>query len=101
MKIVSLAEVKAKLSAYVDEAEAEGPVVITRNGRAVAVLIAPIDDEDLENLLLTRSPRFQALLNRSRQSLQAGKGLARDDFWQAVESRSRQQKAGESLDGAA
>jgi len=41
------------------------------------------------------------LLNRSRQSMQAGKGLARDDFWQAVESRSRQQKAGESLDGAA
>jgi len=58
-------------------------------------------DEDLKNLGLTRSPRFQTLLNRSRQSMQAGKGLARDDFWQAVESRSRQQKAGESLDGAA
>lgn len=75
MKIASLADVKAKLSAFVDEAEAEGPVIITRNGRAVAVLIAPIDDEDLENLVLTRSPRFQALLNRSRQSMQAGKGF--------------------------
>jgi len=100
MKIASLADVKAKLSAFVDEAEAEGPVIITRNGRAVAVLIAPIDDEDLENLVLTRSPRFQALLNRSRQSVKAGKGLARDDFWQTVESRSRKPKVIESQDGA-
>ena len=36
MKIVSLAEVKAKLSAYLQEAEKSGPVVVTRNGKAVA-----------------------------------------------------------------
>ena len=36
MKIVPLSEAKAKLSAYVDEAAAEGPVVITKNGRPVA-----------------------------------------------------------------
>jgi len=87
MKIASLADVKAHLSAYVDEAEAEGPVIITRNGKAVAVLLAPTDDEDLEQLVLSRSPRFRALLNKSRQSLKAGKGLARDKFWQTVEAR--------------
>ncbi len=27
----------------------------------------PHDDDDLERLLLERSPRFQAMLNRSRQ----------------------------------
>ena len=59
MKIVSLAEVKAKLSAYLQEAEKSGPVVVTRNGKAVAVILAPADDEDLEHLLLSRSPRFQ------------------------------------------
>ena len=40
MKIVSLAEVKAKFSAYLQDAETTGPIVITRNGKAVAILLA-------------------------------------------------------------
>ena len=84
MKIAPLADVKARLSAYLEESSTNGPIVITRNGRAVAVLLTPVDDEDLENLVLSRSPRFQAILNKSRQSIKDGKGLAREDFWQAV-----------------
>ena len=87
MKIAPVADVKARLSAYLEHAESEGPVVITRNGKAVAVLIAPHDDDDLEQLILSRSPRFQALLEQSRQSIQAGQGLAEDDFWRAVKQR--------------
>lgn len=48
MKMAALADVKAHLSAYVDECEKEGPVIITRNGKAAAVLLAPKDDDDLE-----------------------------------------------------
>jgi prevent-host-death family protein len=66
MKIAPLAEVKARLSAYVDECETNGPVVITRNGKPVAILLAPTDDDDLENIILARSARFQALLAQSR-----------------------------------
>ncbi|RPJ19379.1 MAG: type II toxin-antitoxin system Phd/YefM family antitoxin, partial [Chloroflexi bacterium] len=33
MKIAPLAEVKTKLSAYIEHAEKEGPIVITRNGK--------------------------------------------------------------------
>ncbi len=84
MKIAPVADVKARLSAYLEECETDGPIVITRNGKAVAVLLAPVDDNDLESLILARSPRFQALLNQSRQSIQAGKGLSRKGFWQAV-----------------
>jgi len=87
MKIAPLADVKARLSAYVESCQTEGPVVITRNGKAVALLLAPLDDEDLESLVLSRSPRFQALLDQSRQSIKAGKGLTRDQFWSAVEAR--------------
>jgi len=87
MRIAPLADVKARLSAYLDEAEAKGPIVITRNGKAVAVLLAPVDDDDLERLLVARSPRFQALLSKSRQSIQSGKGLSRNDFWKAVKQR--------------
>lgn len=87
MKIASLADVKARLSAYIDELPTKGPVVITRNGKTAAVLIAPKDDEDLERLLLARSPQFQAILNQSRASLDKGKGLSRDEFWKAVKHR--------------
>jgi PHD/YefM family antitoxin component YafN of YafNO toxin-antitoxin module len=77
----------------VEQAQNEGPIVITRNGKAVAVLIAPINDEDLENLLLSRSPRLQAILNQSRQSIKAGKGLTADAFWDAVEQRTEEPKS--------
>ena len=94
MRIAPLADVKARLSAYLDECGAEGPLVITRNGKAVAVLLVPYDDDDLERLLLGRSPRFQALLNRSRESIKEGKGLSEGTFWEAVRKRAQQRKAG-------
>ncbi len=84
MRKASIEDVQARLSAYLDEAGTSGPIVITRNGKAVAVLVAPVDDDDLERMLLARSPRFQALLNKSRQSIKAGKGLPRDEFWKTV-----------------
>ncbi len=84
MKIAPLADVKARLSAYLHQAETNGPVVITRNGKPVAVLVAPRDDADLETLILSRSPRFQALLDKSRESVRAGKGLSEKRFWKAV-----------------
>ena len=89
MRIAPVADVKARLSAYLDQCETEGPVVITRNGKAVAVLLAPMNDEDLETLLLARSPRFQALLSKSRESIREGKGLSSKDFWKTVASRNR------------
>ncbi len=46
MRIAPLADVKARLSAYVDECGSDGPVVITRNGKAVAVLLVPSDDDE-------------------------------------------------------
>ena len=87
MRIAPLADVKARLSAYVEQCGTEGPVVITRNGKPVAVLLAPADDDDLESLILARSPRLQELLDKSRRSLKAGKGLSRKDFWKAVAQR--------------
>jgi prevent-host-death family protein len=92
MRIAPLADVKARLSAYLDECGVEGPLVITRNGKAVAVLLVPNDDDDLERLMLGRSPRFQALLNRSRQSIKDGEGLSEGDFWDAVRKRARERK---------
>jgi hypothetical protein len=76
-----------------DECRTDGPIVITRNGKTAAVLLVPHDDDDLERLLLGRSPRFQALLDRSRQSIEAGQGLSEEAFWKAVRKRAQARKA--------
>ena len=91
MRIAPLSDVKARLSAYVEECEADGPIVITRSGRAVAVLLTPMDDDDLERLILAHSQRFHHLLDRSRRSLAAGKGLSTKEFWGASASRQERQ----------
>ena len=86
MRIAPLAEVKARLSAYIEDAETQGPIVITRNGKPVAILLAPVNDEDVENLVLARSPRLKKLLDKSRKSIKAGRGLSSKEFWKAVSS---------------
>lgn len=84
MRIAPLADVKARLSAYLDQVEDQGPVVITRNGRPVALLLAPHDQEDLERLILTHSARFQKILARSRRNLRGGRALSGPEFWSQV-----------------
>ena len=88
-RIAPLTDVKARLSAYIEKSEKEGPVVITRNGKAVAVLVAAVDDDDVESLVLARSPRLQRLLKKSRASITAGRGLSAKEFWNAVSKQRR------------
>ena len=87
MKIASVADVKARLSAYLKESQ-EGPVVVTRNGKAVAVLLAVSDDDELERLVLAHSPKFQALLDKSRRQIEETGGIPHDVFWREVEAKS-------------
>jgi prevent-host-death family protein len=84
MKIASVADIKAHLSAYL-KASAQGPVVVTHNGKAVAVLLAVGDDEDLERLLMAHSPKLQAILAAARQRIREGKGIPHEQFWKQVE----------------
>lgn len=83
MKIASVADVKAKLSAYLKASEEE-LVVITRNGKAVAVLLPLEDDVELERLVLAYSRQFQAIVQRARQEISEGKGIVHDEFWNEV-----------------
>ena len=96
MRIAPLSDVKARLSAYIEQSESEGPIVITRNGKAVAVLIAPQDDDDVESLVLARSPRLHKLLNKSRTSIKAGRGLSSKQFW-AVVSKQQARHSGREV----
>ncbi len=87
MRIASVAEVKARLSAYLRESK-EGPVVVTRNGKPVAVLLAVEDNEELERLVLAYSPRFQSILEESRRQIREGQGVPHEDLWRSVEANS-------------
>jgi prevent-host-death family protein len=84
MKIAPVADVKARFSAYLKESE-EGPVIVTRNGKPVAVLISMEDDEELERIILAYSPKFQSLLEKSRKQIQEKGGIPQKDFWKGVE----------------
>jgi prevent-host-death family protein len=88
MKVASVADIKAKLSAYVKASE-QGPVVITRNGKAVAALVPVGDDEDIERLLMSYSPRLQALLSAARHRLRLGRGIPHSGFWTSMQSPKR------------
>jgi PHD/YefM family antitoxin component YafN of YafNO toxin-antitoxin module len=60
---------------------------MTRNGKPVAVLISPEDEDDLETLVLARSPRFLARIERARRSIRQGKALTEAEFWRAIDER--------------
>jgi prevent-host-death family protein len=84
MKIVPLAEVKAKFSAYVKESAA-GPVIVTRNGKPVAVLLGVEDEAELERLVLGYTPRFQALIAAAREQVEVGKGIGHEEIWAGLD----------------
>jgi prevent-host-death family protein len=85
MKIASIAEVKAHLSTFVKES-ATRPVVVTRNGKAVAMLVGVENDEELERLLLSHSPKLRAILDAAESRIDRGEGLSHDEFWRQVEA---------------
>ena len=86
MRIASVADVKAKLSGYIKASKA-GPVVVTKNGKPVAVLLGMQDEDEIERMILAYSPRFQKILQTAEQQIRAGKGLSHEEFWQEVEAR--------------
>ena len=85
MIIAPIAEIKAQFSSYVKASE-EGPVIVTRNGRPVAVLLAISDEDEIERLLLAYSKKFQALLEAAERRIRATGGVRHEDFWEAVEA---------------
>ena len=84
MKIASVAEVKSQFSAFLKATEG-GPVVVTRNGRPVAVIVGVQDEDEIERLLMAYSPHLRAILERSRQQFRAGQWLSEEEFWSQFE----------------
>jgi prevent-host-death family protein len=86
MKIASVADVKARFSAFL-KASKNGPVVVTRNGKPAAVLLSVEGEDEIERLALAYSPKFQKMLSLARQQIREGRGIRHEDFWREVEDR--------------
>lgn len=84
MRTASVADLKSHLSRLLKETEKE-PVVVTRDGKPVAVLLGVTDQDELERIVLAHSPRFQILLAAARNRVREGKGISHEDFWADVE----------------
>src|SRR3970040_1967579 len=84
MKIASVADIRARFSSYL-RAAARGPVVVTRSGKPVAVLLAVEEEEELERLVLAYTPRLRTILDAARQRIRAGAGIRHEDFWRELE----------------
>src|SRR5437588_12744809 len=78
MKKASIARVKARFSAYLRGLE-EGPLVVTRNGRPVGVLLGVQDEDEIERLILGYTPRLRAIVEAAEQRIREGKGIEHED----------------------
>jgi len=83
MKIASVADVKARFSGYIKASE-EGPVVVTKNGKPVAILLSVKDEAEIERMVLAYSPKFQGILQTAEQQIREGQGIKHEDFWREM-----------------
>ena len=79
MITTALTEFKDHLSAYVKKAGKQD-VVITSHGKHVAVLTGFTDEDDYMEYRLLNDPRFQRIIDRSRQDAREGRVTPLDDL---------------------
>lgn len=65
MKIAPMGQVRNNFAKYLAASEEE-PVFVTKNGKITAV-IEHMEDRDIEDYLLERSPRFRAMLDKVKR----------------------------------
>ena len=65
MKVAPMGQVRNNFAKYLAECEIE-PVFVTRHGKIAAVL-EPMEDSEVEDFLLARSPRFRRMLDRAKK----------------------------------
>lgn len=88
MKIAPLADVKARFSSYLKESE-EGPIIVTRNGKPVAMLLSIEDEEEIDRMVLAYSPKFQKILRAAKQQSRGDRGIKHQEFWREMEAKAK------------
>jgi prevent-host-death family protein len=84
VKTVSAAKVAAQFNDYL-KATREQPVLITRNGKPVAVLLAVQDKAEAEQLAVGRPRSLRSIFEEAHKQIQEGEVIPQDQFWREVE----------------
>jgi prevent-host-death family protein len=97
MTTISLADAKARLSAVLDEVrDTHERVVITRNGRPEAVIVAVSDLEALEETLdLLSTPGALEEIHAAEAEIARGEAIGAEELHRLVAERARTERAGE------
>jgi prevent-host-death family protein len=85
VKVATQEEVAADFAWYL-KASRKGPVVVTSQGKPVAVLLRPESEDDLERLLMGHSAQLQSILEAARKRFREGRGIPHETFWAEVEA---------------
>ena len=92
MKVIPINEINKYLDDYMKQSQNEA-IIITENGRPVAAINLIVDPGDLDRFMLAHNPKFNQILEDSRQSLKESGGLKSDDFWTLVDGLSSQEES--------
>jgi prevent-host-death family protein len=92
VKTASAARIAAKFDDYL-EASREQPVLVTRNGKPVAVLLAVKDKAEAEQLADRRPRSLRSVFEEAHEQLQKGGGIPHDQFWREVEQSRRARRS--------
>ena len=87
MKTVEVSKATLPLSDYTKKVKKE-PVIVTKEGRPVAVLIS-IPNTDAETASLSNNPRFVALIERSRARQKSEGGISSEEMRRRLEKPKR------------
>ena len=79
MITTALSELKDHLSSYVKKARKQD-IIITSHGRHVAVLTGFTDEDDYLEYRLLNDPRFQRIIDRSREEARKGRVTRLEDL---------------------
>ena len=88
MKIASATKIAAQFNDYL-EASREQPVLVTVDGKPVAVLLAVQDKAEAEQLAGGRSRSLRSIFEEAHEQIQKGGGIPHDQFWREVEQSRR------------
>jgi len=93
VKTASAAEIAAQFNDYL-KASRDQPVLITRNGKPVAILLAVRDKAEAEELVGRRPRSLRSVFAKAHAQIERGEGIPEDEFWRQVkESRRTRRRA--------
>ena len=85
MTIAPVADVKTHFSRFLVECE-NGPVIVTKNGRPAAILVAITDADEIERFVLAHTPRFRVLLDAAHRRARKT-GVPHEEFWKKAQGK--------------